>query len=171
METSVELEKTDNPVLTREKLYTDEVYKMTEVSVLPEESGWELIEGDIIRHLTDGIFLKFGKLLESSINEKSESDNAMLKMRDDFYTASRPKKSDMLLEISLSMFDDNGETNKGIVEFWLANLENGTIETYSKPKNGNYFEMKIYNCNDVIYYKHIENLKLKVAEIIPEIIK
>ena len=48
------------------------------------------------------------------------------------------------------------------------NLENNTIESYSNPKGGNYFEVKIYERGDMIRSKHIEDLNLKVTDIIPE---
>jgi hypothetical protein len=48
MTTVVELEKTEVSVLRRKKFCTDEVYKMMEIGILPEESGWELINEEII---------------------------------------------------------------------------------------------------------------------------
>lgn len=46
--------------------------------------------------------------------------------------------------------------------------KNEIVQTVSNPKNGSYFEMKFCEREDVILFKHIENLKLKVADILPE---
>ncbi|MGI8543748.1 MAG: Uma2 family endonuclease [Aridibacter sp.] len=186
-----------SPVLERKTFTSDEVHQMMEIGILPEESGWELINGEIIHRMIIGsrhaeTVIKFSKLLEKLIGDESlvstqnpieisqknesEPDIAILKMRDDFYMETHPKPSDVLLviEISFSTIDFDRETKKriyaeaGIVEYWLVNLEENTLEIYSNPKGANYFEMKFYERGDIVYSKHIEKLKLKVSDIIPE---
>lgn len=173
---------------------------MIEVGILPEESGWELINGEIIHRMTIGskhvaTVIKLSKLLERQIGDKvlvstqnpiqisernePEPDIALLKLRNDFYATSLPTPSDVLLviEVSASTLGFDRETKKeiyaeaGIAEFWLVNLENNTIESYSNPKGGSYFEMKIYERGDVINSKHIADLRLRVADITPEEVK
>lgn len=193
----LEKEEIISPVLERKKFTSDEVHRMMEAGILPEESGWELINGEIIHRMTieskhAGTVIKLSKLLERLIGNEAlistlnpiqisernepEPDIAVLKMRDDFYTTSHPKPADVLLivEISVSTLGFDRETKReiyaeaGIVEFWLVNLENNTVEVYSHPKNGSYFEMKIYERGEIIRSKHIADLKLKVTDIIPE---
>lgn len=193
----LEKEKIASPVLERKKFTSDEVHRMMEAGILPEESGWELINGEIIHRMTigskhAGTVIKLSKLLERSVGNEvlistqnpiqisqrnePEPDITVLKMRDDFYTESHPTPQDVLIliEVSVSTLEFDRETKRkiyagaGIVEFWLVNLENNTVEVYTNPKGGNYFEMKIYECGDTIYSKHIADLKLRVADIIPE---
>ena len=193
----LEKEEIVSPVLERKKFTSDEVHRMMEAGILPEESGWELINGEIIHRMTigsrhAGTVIKLSKLLERligndvlvstqnpiQISERNEPepDVTVLKMREDFYTKNHPTPSDVLLviEVSVSTLEfDRGVKRKifagaGIVEFWLVNLENNTIETYSNPKGGDYFEMKTYERGDIIYSKHITELKLRVADILPE---
>jgi Uma2 family endonuclease len=184
------------PVLERKKFTADEVHRMMEAGILPEESGWELINGEIIHRMTIGskdagtvkrINLILTRLLGDRfiigiqdpirISERNEPEPAVtvLRKRDDFYTESHPTPADVLLliEVSVSTVEFDRETKReiyaeaGIGEFWLVNLENNTIEVYSNPKGGSYFEMKIYERGDTIYSKHIADLKLRVSDIIP----
>ncbi len=193
------LEKNEiiSPVLERKTFTSDEVHRMMEIGILPEESGWELINGEIIHRMTIGskhvgAIIRFTKLLEKLIGEEvlvstqnpikinqrnePEPDIAILKMREDFYSENLPTPSDVLLviEISYSTIRFDKEIKKqiyakaGIAEYWLVNLEENTLETYSKPKGENYFEMKVYERGEIISSKHIEKLKLNVSDIIPE---
>ena len=186
-----------SPVLERKKFTSDEVHRMTQAGILPEESGWELIDGEIIHRMTigsrhAGTVIKLSKLLERQIGNNAlistqnpihisernepEPDITILKMRDDFYTTSHPVPSDVLIliEVSASTLGFDREIKKeiyaeaGIVEFWLVNLENDTIEVYCHPKNGNYFEMRTYEREDIIRSKQIADLQMKVTDIIPE---
>ncbi len=186
-----------SPVLERKKFTTDETHRMMKAGILPEESGWELINGEIIHRMTIGsrhagtvkrINLLLNRLIADEFiigiqdpvhideDNEPEPDISVLKMREDFYTESHPEPSDVLLIIEVSVstlgFDRevkrNLYANAGIIEYWLVDVEKSTIETYKKPKDGKYFEMKIYERGDIVYLKHIEQLKLDVAEIIPE---
>lgn len=193
------LEKNEiiSPVLERKTFTSDEVHRMMEIGILPEESGWELINGEIIHRMTIGskhagtlkrISAILFALLEGEfiigvqdpikINQRNEPepDISILKMREDFYIEHHPQPSDVLLviEVSDSTLKFDRETKKriyaeaGIVEYWLVNLEENTLEVYTKPKGENYFEMKVYGRGDAVRSKNIEKLKLNVSEIIPE---
>lgn len=192
-----EKEEIFSPVLERKKFTSDEVHRMMEAGILPEESGWELINGEIIHRMTIGskhagtvkrINLILTRLLgdkfiigvqdpvQISQRNEPEPDITVLKMRDDFYTENHPTPEDviLLIEVSVSTLGFDRQTKKeiyadaGIAEFWLVNLENNTVEVYTNPKSGSYFEMKIYERGDIIYSKHIADLKLRVADILPE---
>ncbi len=193
------LEKNEiiSPVLERKTFTSDEVHRMMEIGILPEESGWELINGEIIHRVKTsnyhaGTSIRLNKTLmnlladEFIIGNKSpikvnqrnepEPDFSILKKRKDFYFKNHPQPTDVLLiiEISDSTLKFDRETKKriyaaaGIVEYWLVNLEEDTLEIYTKPKGENYFEMKVYEQGDEIHSKNIEKLKLNVSEIIPE---
>ena len=195
MTTVVELEKLEIPALTRKKFCTAEVYKMMEVGILREESGWELIGGEIIHRISIGSrhagtvrrlekFLerKFGdRVLVSGQNpihldeyNEPEPDIALLRPRGDFYTDSHLTPPDVLLviEVSDSTIEYDREIKKalyaesGIAEFWIINLKQNTIETYSNPANGTYYQMQIFERGETVLSKNISYLSLEADEIL-----
>ncbi|MGI9034422.1 MAG: Uma2 family endonuclease [Pyrinomonadaceae bacterium] len=195
MQAVEELEKIETTIITRKKFNTDEIRKMMEIGVLPEESGWELIDGEIIHPMTigskhAGIVNRLNQLLvillgksavvaiqnPVHIDERNEPepDIALLKPRDDFYTNSLPLPEDVLLliEVSDSTVEFDREIKKSlyakaeIAEFWLINLRENTIETYSQPKNGAYRLAQILEKGEAVKSHSIENLILEIEEIL-----
>ena len=167
METVLDIEKTFAPAIVRKKFRSEEIHKMIKVGILPEESGWELIRGEIVRRMSIGskhvgTVIKLGKFFERKVGDEvfvstqnpvhldefnePEPDIALLKPRADYYTESLPTPADVLLvvEVSDSTVEYDRQTKKilyaeaEIKEFWLVNLKNNTIEFYRSPKNGNY---------------------------------
>lgn len=195
MQTVSELEKADAPAIARRKFRVEEICKMVEVGILPEESGWELIDGEVIHRMTigskhAGTIIRLGKLFERKIGDKTlvsiqnpihiddynepEPDIAILKPREDFYAESHPLPDNILLliEISDSTIKFDREVKKTlyaeaeIAEFWLVNLKDNTIECYSSPKNGNYRLAQILEKGETVKSGTIENLILNVEEIL-----
>ena len=195
MTTVVELEKTEVSVLTRKKFCTDEVYKMMEIGILSEESGWELINGEIIHRMSIGskhagtvnrlnqlLIILLGREVVVAVQNpiriddfnEPEPDIALLKPREDFYAESHPLPPDVLLliEVSDSTLGFDREIKKTlyaeaeILEFWLINLTENTIECHSSPKNGSYRLVKIVGTGESVESILIENLTLKVDEIL-----
>ncbi len=195
MTTVVELEKTEVSVLARKKFCTDEIYKMMEIGILPEESGWELINGEIIHRMSIGnkhagtvnklnqlLVILLGREIVVAIQNpihideynEPEPDIALLKPRNDFYAERHPLPEDILLliEVSDSTLKYDREIKKtlyaeaGILEFWLINLTENTIECHSLPKNGGYRLIKTVGIGETINSILIENLTLTVDEIL-----
>lgn len=195
METVLDIEKTLAPAITRKKFRSDEIRKMIKVGILPEESGWELIRGEIVRRMSIGsrhvgTVIKLGKLFERKVGDEvlvstqnpvhldefnePEPDISLLKPREDFYTESLPTPADVLLliEVSDSTVEYDRETKKtlyaeaGIAEFWLVNLKNNTIEFYTSPKHGNYRLAEVLETGETVKSKQIKNLTIKVEEIL-----
>jgi len=194
METVLDIEKAFAPAVVRKKFRSEEVYKMIKVGILPEESGWELIRGQIVRRMSIGsrhvgTVIKLGKIFERMVGDEAlvsaqnpvhldefnepEPDIALLKPRADFYTESLPTPADVLLlvEVSDSTVEYDRETKKilyaeaGIAESWLINLKNNTVEFYSSPRNGNYRLAKVLEKGETIRSEAIEKLSLRVEEI------
>lgn len=192
-----EVEKIPNPPLMRKKFRTDEVYQMMEIGILPEESGWELIDGEIIHRMTIGsrhasIVRRLEKYLERNFGDfvmvsgqnpihvdehnEPEPDIALLKPREDFYAEKHPAPDDVLLviEVSDSTLEYDRETKKnlfaeaGIKEFWLINLRDDTIETYSDPSKGIYYQMRIFGRGEIVQSKNITGISLEVNKIFGE---
>ncbi len=194
MTTNVELEKVSLSVVPKRFRVAD-FRRMTEVGILPEESGWEIIDGFLIDKMSIGsrhastvkrLNRKLTRLLEDNavisvqdpihIDEynEPEPDIALLKPREDFYAESHPTPRDVLLvvEVSDSTVEYDRDIKKAIyaeaeiAEFWLVNLKENTIECYSQPKNGNYRLAKILETGEMLQSKTVENLRLKVEEIL-----
>lgn len=190
----LEIDKTLNSPLGRKKFRREEIYKMMEIGVLPEESGWELIDGEIIHQITIGskhaaVERKLEKYFEMNFGDRlmvsgqnpiqvdehnePEPDIALLIPRDDFYAESHPTAEDVLLviEISDSTLDYDRDVKKiiyadaGIAEFWLINIKENTIEAFWNPTNGNYYEMRIFQQGETIQSRNIDYLSFSVSEI------
>jgi Uma2 family endonuclease len=193
MTTLSEVEKISK--VTPKRFRVEDFRKMTEVGILPEESGWEVSDGFLIDKISVGskhavtvnrlnqllvVLLERGAVVAVQnpihIDEYNapEPDVALLKPRDDFYTNSLPKPPDVLLliEVSDSTIEYDREVKKtlyaeaGITEYWLANLQDNTIEVYSQPKNGNYRLARILESGETIEAVAVENLKLQIDEIL-----
>lgn len=193
MTTVVELEKVSR--VAPKRFRVEDFRKMTEIGILPEESGWEIIDGYLIDKMSIGsnhagtvnilnraFTILLGKEAIVSVQNpvhiddynEPEPDIALLKPREDFYTKSLPEPKDVLLlvEVSDSTVEYDREIKKtiyaevGIAEFWLVNLKEDTIECYSQPKNGNYRLAQIFETGETLQSKTIGNLTLKVEEIL-----
>ncbi|HXG85252.1 MAG TPA: Uma2 family endonuclease [Pyrinomonadaceae bacterium] len=190
---TAEPEKTS--VVKPKRFSVEEFYKMTEAGILPEESGWEVIDGYLLDKMTIGskhasIVKRLNRILTNLVANQAvisiqdpvhideynepEPDIALLEPREDFYAAGHPSPPDVLLliEVSDSTVEYDREIKKtlyaeaGIPEFWLVNLKNETIEVYTQPKNGSYYSARILEAGETIDSKSIENLTLSVAEIL-----
>ncbi|MBA3784292.1 MAG: Uma2 family endonuclease [Acidobacteria bacterium] len=193
MTTVVELEKVSRIVPKRFR--AEDFRKMTEVGILPEESGWEIIDGYLIDKISigskhAGTVKKLNRKLSLIVADKAiisvqdpihideynepEPDIALLAPRGDFYAESHPTPKEVLLliEVSDSTIEYDRDIKKtlyaeaGIAEFWLVNLKENTVERYSSPKNGNYRLAEILESGETIKAGTIENLELKIEEIL-----
>jgi len=173
----------------------DEFRKMTEAGILPEESGWEIIDGFLIDKMTIGskhlsIVNRLTRILVKLLGERAivsvqnpvhiddynepEPDIAILKSRSDDYAGRLPAASDVLtlIEVSDSTISyDRGVKLKlyaeaEIVEVWLVNLLEETIERYSLPVNGRFGSVETLKKGESIRSISLENLSLDVDEIL-----
>lgn len=195
MPTVVEVEKIAISPIQRKRFRSDEVSKMVEAGILPEESGWELIDGYLVDKMTVGskhasVVRRLSKMLERNygdivqvsgqnpvhINDHNEPEPniALLKPREDFYADSHPTAADVLLliEVADSSVDYDRDIKKtlyaeaGVVEFWLVSLKDTAVEVYTQPKNGNYRLARILEAGESVEAAAIENLTLRVEEIL-----
>ena len=189
MTTVTELEKVSRVVPKRFRV--EDFRKMTEAGILPEESGWEIIDGAVMEKVkissrNAGTVRKLHKIFDRLFRKQTlisirnpihidefnepEPDIALLKPREDFYAERHPLPEDVLLliEVSSSTIEYDREIKKtlyaeaGIVEFWIVNLPDETVECYSQPKNGNYRLARILEKGETVESNTIGNLKLPV---------
>lgn len=194
MTTIAELEKL--PRIVPKRFRVEDFRRMTEAGILPEESGWEIIDGYLIDKMSIGSkhaskVKKLNRKLTNLFNENEavisvqdpihidefnepEPDIMLLKPRDDFYEESHPTPKDVLLliEVSNSTIEFDRDIKKtiyaeaGIVEYWIVNLPDETVEVYSQLKNGNYHLVRIVEKGEMIESNAVEKLKLRVEEIL-----
>ncbi|MGC2235892.1 MAG: Uma2 family endonuclease [Pyrinomonadaceae bacterium] len=193
MTTVVEVEKV-LPVVPK-RFRVEDFRKMTEAGILPEESGWEVIDGYLIDKTSIGskhasTVKRLSKMLRDSARDlaiisvqdpiyiddynEPEPDIALLKPREDFYAESHPTPEDVLLliEVSDSTIEYDREIKKnlyagaGIIEFWLVNLRDNTVEVFSSPKNGNYRLTRILEPGETIEAAAVENLTMPINDIL-----
>ena len=193
MTTVATIEK--NAAVVPKRFNVEEFRKMTEVGILPEESGWEVIDGYLIDKMSIGskhasTVKRLNRIFTNLVGNEAiisiqdpirvdeynepEPDVALLKSRKDFYAESHPTPQDVLLliEVSDSTVEFDREIKKTlyakaeVAEFWLVNLKENTVECYSSPKNGNYRLAKILEKGKTIKSETIEKLTLQVEEIL-----
>lgn len=189
------IEQETNIAVKRRRFTTDEFQEMVKVGILPEEHGWEVIDGylvdktsigtkhaSVVKRLNRILNRRFGENLLVSVQDpihlnkynEPEPDIALLVWRDDEYQAQHPMPDDILavIEVSDSTLKYDREIKKnlyaeaGIVEFWLIDISGNTIEVYSQPRNGMYRNVQIFGKDETVNSVTIEKLALEVNEIL-----
>lgn len=181
--------------LTRKRrlLTVEDYHRMGEVGILPEK-GQELIHGEIIemspigsRHAATvdkaSDYLK--ELLKGKATirvqnpiiiptySEPEPDIAVVKFRSDYYAEHHPTPEDviLLIEVADSSIEFDRKTkmslyaSAGIPIYWIIDLENKQIETFSLPKGDTYSHTNILKKGDQIALGSF-NLSMKVKDIL-----
>ncbi|HEV2272046.1 MAG TPA: Uma2 family endonuclease [Steroidobacteraceae bacterium] len=154
-------------LVRRHRLTVHEYYRMAEVGLLAPDARVELIEGEIIDMAPSGtphagILGRLTRLLIAAagtrvavrvqlplrLDEYSEPepDFAVLKWREDEYTAAHPTPADTLLVVEVSQtslqFDRQRKlplyARHGIPEVWIVDLVNLRLHTFDSPQHGQY---------------------------------
>ena len=168
---------------------------MAAAGVLSEDDRVELIEGEIIemnpigsRHAAcvGRLTELLGKLAGDraivwvqnpvQVNDYSEPlpDLALLKRRDDFYAQANPQPSDVLLIIEVA--DSSVEYDRvikvalyarsDVPEVWLVNLPKDAIETYARPVNGMYQDIRLVKRGEDLTAMSVADLTLDADSIL-----
>ena len=111
-----------------------------------------------------------------SINDSEpEPDVAILKFRDDLYASVRPAASDvqLLIEVADTSLtydrDIKGPiyAEGGVVEYWIVNLNNSTVEVYRDPQpEGRYATVKTASNGETLVPLAVEGLSLLVDDLL-----
>lgn len=166
-------------VLRKRRLLTVEDYhRMGEVGILPEK-GLELIQGEIIEKNLIGskhasIVEKVNDLLRKALDGRAmlrvqnpiiiepysepEPDLAVVKYRSDYYINKHPEPEDvfLLIEVADSSIDFDRKIKSSlyaeasIPAYWIIDLENKQIETFSLPEGDVYSQTNILKKGDQI---------------------
>ena len=115
----------------------------------------EILGADIIVGVQDSV----------TVGEHSEPepDISLLKLRPDFYASCHPQPEDVLLVVEVAdtsaAFDRKIKlpiyAKAGIRESWLANLEEGCVEVFSKPSQEGYNRIEIFRKGETITFRYL----------------
>jgi Uma2 family endonuclease len=158
---------TAEDLIKHHRFTVDEYRHMGETGIFQEDDRVELIEGEIVEMSPigsphSGANMRIHKRLEQAVGEHAivssqnpvilgkysepQPDIALLRPRDDFYTASHPTPDDVLLliEVAESSLRYDREiklplyASHGIPEVWLADLQARQLLRFSRPAGGRY---------------------------------
>ena len=153
--------------LRRHRLMVSEYLRMGEARILAPDARVELIEGEIfdmapIGSLHAGTVTRLGRMLERGVGDAAlvyiqnpvvlgnysapQPDLALLRPREDFYTASHPGPADVLLviEVADTTLHDDREVKAplyaahGVPEYWIVDLEGKGVHVFREPQSGRY---------------------------------
>ena len=178
------------------RLFTvDEYYAMAKAGILAREERVELIDGEIIvmapigddhlasvdignrflvRAVGDRAIVRVQGSIRLDERTQPQPDFALLKDRDDFYRSGAPGPDDVLLLIEVSYsslsYDRNVKQRLyarfGIVESWIVNLRDGTIEVYTDPVEGEYTATRVFRSGETVSPATFPDIDLSVSDII-----
>ena len=178
------------------RLFTvDEYYAMAKAGILAREERVELIDGEIIvmapigddhlasvdignrflvRAVGDRAIVRVQGSIRLDERTQPQPDFALLKDRDDFYRSGAPGPDDVLLLIEVSYsslpYDRNVKQRLyarfGIVESWIVNLRDGTIEVYTDPVGGEYTVTRVFRPGETVSPASFPDIALSVSDII-----
>jgi len=157
-------------VQVERRLFTvDEYYQMAEAGIFSEDDRVELIEGEIIEMSPIGsrhtaCVKRLNRLLSQKLGDQAVisvqdpirlsefsepgPDLALLRPRADFYAEAHPGPGDVLLVVEVAETSAGSDrrvkvptyARAGILEVWLIDLADETIEIYRKPSLRGYGE-------------------------------
>lgn len=182
--------------LPKRKIFTvGEYHKMIDAGVFTGISDYELIEGEIVKKMTQGdlhiacinrltrifsrncgdeVILSIQNAVVISDISEPEPDVALLKFREDYYASGKASAEDVLLlvEVSDSTVKYDREVKirlyaeAEVAEVWLVNLPRQIVEVYTQPANGKYKITGKYGKTQTISPTSLPEIKLKVADIL-----
>jgi Uma2 family endonuclease len=178
------------------KLFTvDDLYRMADAGILPEDGRFELIRGEIIELPRPGsphagrvkrlIHLFTSRLAEAAILSVQDPvlldrysapfpDLALLKPRADFYTEAHPTPGDVLLMVEVAdapvWYDTKVKAGLyaefEIPEYWLLDINKDIVVVRTHPADGEYRKVEIKQRGETIQPCSFPNTPFLVDEIL-----
>jgi hypothetical protein len=103
-----------------------------------------------------------------------QPDLMLLQPRDDFYRSRHPEPEDVLLLIEVS--DSTLETDHdiklpiygraGIMEVWIVNLDERTLEVYREPHYTGYAQIQVLRAGDTVAPALFPDAVIAVADLL-----
>ncbi|HEV7927217.1 MAG TPA: Uma2 family endonuclease [Verrucomicrobiae bacterium] len=180
---------------TLHKFSVKDYYRMAEIGVLRPDARVELLDGIIIDNspvspLHAGVVRRLNRFFHEYSRDpwllsvrhpvhlddfsEAEPDVMLVSPAPDFYTSRHPKPADVFLLIEVS--DSTVETDRevklpiyaraGIVEVWIVNLTDGSIEVYREPHDAGYASTQILREGDSIAPALFTDAVIDVAQLL-----
>lgn len=182
-------------ILPRHKLTVDDYHAMGKAGILDEDSRIELIEGELIDMAPIGSLhsskvaklhqLLFQKIsaetalvfsqnpLHLSPHNEPQPDLMLLKPRSDWYEHSLPIPLDVLLLIEVA--DTTIERDRqikcplyakyGIIETWLVNVSQQTLEIYQEPQEDGYAKILRRKKGDSVSPLQLSEISIALSDL------
>jgi len=180
----------------KRKIFTvSEYHKMIDAGVFVGNSDFELIEGEIVKKITQGdlhiacinrlnrffsrncgddVIVSIQNAVVISDISEPEPDVTLLKFREDFYASGKATAEDVLLLIEVSdstvKYDRDVKVRlyaeAEIAEVWLINLPRQLVEVYSQPENGKYKVVGKFNKTQTLSPKYLSSVNIKITDIL-----
>jgi Uma2 family endonuclease len=198
MTTTRIIDKQQYGVRTR-RFTSNEFSRLVASGILPEDERVELLRGEIIpmapigsRHAAcvNGLTLLFSPLLSARrvlvavqnpvhLDDYSEPqpDLVVARFRADLYAGNHPAPPDILLLIEVA--DSSEEFDRtiklplyaqaGIIETWLINLNQNTVEAYRTPSLEGYRDMHTYLGEERLSPAALPDFSIAVSDVFPKI--
>lgn len=180
---------------TLHRFTVKEYYRMAETGLLRPDARVELLDGRIIDMSPIGpLHGGVVNLLNYQLNQLSQRrwvvtvqspvhlddssepqpDVMLVKPARDFYTSRHPGPEDvfLLIEVSDSTLEtDRGEKlpaygRAGIVEVWIVNLIDGTLEVYREPHFAGYASAQVLHEGDTIAPARFPDAVIEVSKLL-----
>ena len=172
-----------------------EYYRMAEANILTEEDRVELIAGQVVARRPIGsrhaacvkrLNLLLGKMIGDSMligvqdpialdaYSEPEPDLVLLRPRADFYAASHPSATDVLLAVEVADTSAGYDravkvplyAQAGIPEVWLIDLSANRIEVYAHPQGEAYQQRTQVAADATLTSPTIAHLALAAADVL-----
>ncbi len=182
-------------VRTRHRFSVDDYEQMIARGILTENDRVELIRGEILDKMPPGdlhaacvkrLNRRLSRLVGDAAivsvqdpirlaDSQPEPDLALLRPRNDYYASGTPRPGDVLLvvEVADTSFEyDRTEKRQlyaeaGIGEFWLVNLNDGSIEIFRQPQpDGSYRDVQTCRGNERITVAALPAVSVAVVEVV-----
>src|ERR1041385_7926742 len=182
-------------VQAKHRFNVEEYYRMAETGVLKPDARVELLDGEIIDMSPIGPFhggvtnylnemftaaskRRWVTAVQNpvSLDDHSEPqpDLVLLKPSPDFYRRQHPQPADvhLLIEVSDSSLTTDRQAKlpaygrAGIVEVWIVNLIDQTVEVYREPHFTGYGSKTILRAGDQAAPQAFPDVKVDVAELL-----
>jgi Uma2 family endonuclease len=157
--------------VSRWRFTVDDYQQMARMGVLPEDGRIELIDGEILKMSPVGArhaaaMARANRALVRAVGELAivlpqgsvrldrfqmpQPDFSLLRPKADFYASGHAGPADILLAIEIAdssfTYDHDVKTplyaRVGIVEYWIADLNQDRLSVYAQPRDGRYRELQ-----------------------------
>lgn len=181
--------------LPQRKIFTvDDYHRMIDAGVFVGDADFELIEGEIVKKMTQGdlhiacvnrltrifsrlcgddVILSIQNAVVIGGISEPEPDVTLLRFREDFYAAGKATAADVLLLVEVSdttvRYDREVKiplyAAAGVAEVWLVNLPRRILEVYTQAAGGKYKVVRKYEKKETVSPKFWPEIKIKVSDI------